>query len=107
MYQSLVGISMYSMCQSMAEGHLTDHGGSSSQGGFSPVIEVVCWVHAPLGCVEAGVGIKPSRDDDETVRVHSPHVAGYDQLLSDLPAHRHSTHTSLTRSLTNSSQTNG
>ena len=85
----------------MAEGHLTDHGGPSSQSGFGPVVEVVCGVHASLGCVEAGVSVKPSRDDDEAVRIHSPHVAGYDQLLSDLPAHRHGTHNSPTHSSTN------
>lgn len=67
---------------------LTDGGGSSRQGGFGSLVEVVTRDQAFLRSLEVGVGINASRDHQLTVRIQRLHTRWDNQVLAYLPVRK-------------------
>lgn len=49
------------------------------------MVEVISRVHAQVSCLQAGVDIYATGDDNVSVGIHSLHPAGDNEVLPNLP----------------------
>lgn len=69
-------------CQSPG---LTDHGGSSSQGGPGALVEVISCHHASVRHLEAGVNVDPPRHHHPPMSLDGLNSSRNYQVVSNLP----------------------
>ena len=68
----------------MAKSQLTNHGGSSSQSGFSSLVEVINGYGTHEGHLHMGVRINPTWDYQHALSIDDLRTARCDQVLAHL-----------------------